>query len=491
MRIKTLRMGWAAAPVALAFLLTACAVGPDYTAPTLELPESYRAGPQDSPAAPRTAPSPRTAPWWAGFDDPVLDRLMDRALTDNLDIEVARERLSESLAFVRAERSDLFPILDGTGGAIVRNGPGSDRSSATIGAAFFFTPDLFGRQRRRLQQAQADARGQAWVVEDTERLTAFSVTSQYVELRRTQARLELLATSLDLQSQTLDIVRQRLGAGLSSDLDAQRAEADLARTQAQRGTLEAARARAENDLTLLLGESSLSALGDLEPGAPVTDLGPDEAAPAEGEAYSDAVVPLFDFDPPTSVPAALLRSRADILAAEENLKAATAAIGVETADLYPALRLPGQITAAFGGANAAAGAVTSSLNAALDIPLFDAGRRRAEIRAASARAGAARALYERTVLEALSAVENAFAAIDGAQQRRSDLQRAIDASERSFNQLNALYREGLASFIDILDAQRTLINSREAFVEANADLAQGVIDLYTALGQSDPERPPS
>lgn len=448
--------------------LSACTVGPDYEAPRPDLPASYSltdastADPQSIPSPGQDLPTDEQAtPWWSGFQDEALDTIIEDALEGNLDIAVARADLADALQGIRAERSDLFPTLDGIATGTVREGPGADTASASPGLAMAFNADLFGGQRRRLEQAKALAGAASWDAEDIRRLTIFAVASQYVNLRRTQTRLDLLDTSLELQRQTLEIVRQRLDAGISSDLDVQRARADLARTRAQRGTLAAAKARAENALAVLAGRNAGTGL------------------PVSGDTTE---VPVFAGGPPLGVPAALIRARPDVLAAEEGLKAATAAIGVETADLYPALRLPGQVSAAFGGAQAATGQVTATLSAVLDVPLFDAGRRRAEVRSARARADAARALYLHTVLEALRDVENALADLTGFQQSRDELQLAIDASEQAFNQLNALYQEGLASFIDILDAQRTLIASREAYVEAEADLAGAVIDLYRAVG---------
>ncbi len=434
--------------------LAGCVVGPDYVQPEIKVTAAYRTDYRLETATDDL--------WWKGFEDETLDGLIDEALANNLDIGVALARLAETGALARAEFSDLFPILDGTASGTLRDGPQSDAlSSGTAGAVLSFNADLFGGQKRRIQQARAVAKAAGFSLEDVRRLTVASVADTYVELRRTQARLDLLETSLDLQRQTLQIVRQRFEAGLAADLDYQRAAADLARTQSQRGTLAAARARAENALAVLLGEPPADGL------APGYDADP---------------IPVYGSGPEAGVPAVLIRRRPDVLSAEEGLKAAVAAIGVEVADLYPALRLPGQVSVGLGGAQAMAGTVTAVLSAVLDVPALDAGRRRAEVRAARARAEAARLTYERTVLQSLSEVENALAAIQGFKQRRDDLLRAIEASELAFNQLNALYREGLASFIDILDAQRTLIDSREAYVEAEADLAGAVIDLYQALG---------
>ncbi|MFP3942272.1 MAG: efflux transporter outer membrane subunit [Alphaproteobacteria bacterium] len=435
--------------------LAACTVGPDYAPPETAVPDAYRT---------EYAPKPEdSALWWRGFEDETLNGLVEQALEENLEIGIAVARLAEAQALSGAERSDLFPSLDGAvEGSARRDTSGNvDTEGAALGL-FSFAPDLFGGQRRRLERARALAKAAGYTLEDVRRLSAAEVAERYVALRRAQARLDLLTTSLDLQRQTLEIVRERYGAGLAADLDVQRAAADLARTQSQRGTLATAKARAENALAVLLGR------------APADSIAP----PADEE----SPIPVYAGGPPAGVPADLVRQRPDILAAEAELAAATAEVGVETADLYPSLRLPGQVTASLGGAEAMAGQVTALLGATLDIPLFDAGRRRAEVDAAEHRVQAALLNYRQTLLDGLGEVENALAAIQGFEERRAELQRAVEASEQAFNQLNALYREGLASFIDILDAQRTLIGSREAYVEAQADLASAIIGLYRALG---------
>ncbi len=448
--MKSVRIGIVSAA---AVALGACSVGPDYERPDFSLPAEFSSAIPDGETPER---------WWEGFDDPALNDLIGRALDDNLDISAALARVDEARAFTRAERSDLFPVVDGfaQGEAQRRiSGPASSGESASAGGVLSFVPDIFGGQRRRIEAARARADAQDYLSADIRRLTIAETALQYIALKRSDARLELLQSSLDLQEQTFDIVEGRMTAGLSSELDVGRAAADLARTRAQRGPLEIARANAVTALQLLLAEPPL----------------------ASAEVKSGEGIPSFEGGAPDSVPADLLRRRSDIRAREAELMAVTAEIGVETADLYPSLSLPGDITADLSDVSVAT-PVVARLAASLNVPLFDAGRRRAEIRAAEARARAALLDYERTLLEAMREVENALVAIESYEDRGAELQRAINASERAFDQLNALYREGLATFIDILDAQRTLIDSREAYVDNEADLAAAIVALHTALG---------
>ena len=442
---------------ALGCVLTGCVAGPDYTRPDTTppaLPGAFAEG----------APEPRSEPaleaWWTGFDDPALTALVNAGVEDNRDVVAALAQLEAAEARINAARAGLFPEIDGEGAVEAGTGPGFEDGDVSASGALLmaFTPDLFGRQRRAIVAARADARAEAGLAADARRLTAAAIAGQYVALARAEARFELLETSLDLQRQTLRIVEQRFEAGLSADLDVRRAEADLARTEAQRGTLTIARARAINSLAVLTGRSR-----------------------AGWDAPAPEAIPRFQPGVAAGAPAALLRRRPDVRAAERRLEADLARVGVARARLYPQLSLPGSITADLDP-GAFSDTVSAQIAAVVDIPLFDAGARRADLTAAEAEARAALADYEQAVFLAVADVETALARIAAIKARREDLARAVTASERAFDQLDALYREGLATFIDILDAQRTLIGSREAALEADAALAQAVIDLHAALG---------
>lgn len=439
-------------PVCAGLALNACAVGPDYEQPDFDWPQAWSAGIEEA--------GPGPVPWWTGFEADALDSLVETALDENREIEAALARLDAARAVIRAERSDLYPRVDGelSGQAQSELDGDQDQSSAGAAGLVAFTPDLFGRQRRAIEAARRIAEAEAAFVDDVRRLTAAATANQFVELTRARARLELLETSLELQRQTLQIVQQRYEAGLSAELEVRRAEADLARTRAQRGTLDIAAADAGNALAVLTG-----------------------ARPGVWQPPRSGTIPAYGASIETGLPAGLVRRRPDIRAAEAELAAATARIGVAAADLYPALSVPGSVSLDLGDASGIADTAIVQIGAVLDIPLFDAGGRRAAVDAAEARAAAALADYEQTLLLALSDVESALVAIRALEARRDDLARAVEASEQSFDQLNALYREGLATFIDILDAQRTLIDSREAYVNSQAELARAVIALHTAL----------
>ena len=446
--------------------LSACAVGPDHVAPDPVLPTAYSAPAPSLPASGTL--------WWRGFGDEALEDLIGQALADNIDLAVARERLVEANALIDAETAGLRPSagagLD-AGGTSVVSGNGNAGTSASTGLSFGFVPDIFGAQRRRIERAEAQRDALAFDRADLQRTTVATLAERYIDWQRSRARLELLDTSLALQQQTLDIVERRAEAGLSADLDVQRAAADLASTRAQKGGLDIALASARHDLAILTGQ-----------------------APTGFDSLDDIPVQLPDFagGPASGVPADLVRQRADLRAAERELAAASAAIGIAEAELYPALSIAGSLTGDIGAADRIVDNVIAQLGAALSLSLTDGGQRRANVRAAESRACQAALAYQAVLLDALGDVETALVTINAIEAQSVELQTAVTASEQAFDQLNALYREGLASFIDILDAQRTLfdvldaqrqlISSRQSQLESQANHAKAIIGLYRALG---------
>lgn len=437
--------------------LSACVYGPEPVVPPIEAPSAFLTEPSFETSA--DAP----ADWWRGFNDDELNQVVSEALNQNLDILIALANLETTQAQSVAVRSDLFPTLDGflntQLSSLLTSGVSSDLIS-TLGASGSYNPDINGKNKRRVQVVMADLNAAGLSVTDIRRLVAQSVALQYVELRRSGARLVLLDSSLELRQQTLRIVQSRYDAGLAPKLDVDRTAADLARTRAQKSVLIANRHDAEITLATLSGKP------------PEIDT--------FGPAGSNAI-PVFGRGPMTGIPADLVRNRPDIRANEERLISAIAGIGVEKADLYPSLRIPGQIQVGVGSVSGRADELVSNISAALEIPLFDGGRRQAEVVAQEARAMSALLRWKSSILDALSEVESALIRINALSQSLTEQRNAVTSSDAAYQQLDALYREGLASFIDVLDAQRTLITSRETIVETEASLARAMISLYAAL----------
>ncbi|MGB3739233.1 MAG: TolC family protein [Pontixanthobacter sp.] len=405
-------------------------------------------------------PSGLDEEWWRGFRDPVLDALIERGLDDNLDIDAASARLRAAAALLAAERADRLPSVDASGeaGVTLANDSGVTGAAGLFG---LFDPDISGRLAAEIRAAAADYAEADYFRADQRRLVAAAIASQYIEYRRSGEQLSLLDQSTDLQEQTLRIVTLRFEAGLSANLDVRRAAADLAQTRARRGLIAIDRANAANALAVLLTEP------------------PGTFAPPPNESGG---IPDYARGPDPGVPADLLRRRTDILAAEARLARAAADIGIEQADLRPSLTIPGTLAIGDGSLGGLFSDFLIGLAAAIDIPIFDGGRRRAEVVAARAIADARLAEYRVTFLDALAEVENALVAIEAYQQRNAALTEAIEQSETALGQSNALYREGLTSLFDLLDAQRQLIASRQSLIDSEAALANSSVAFHAAVG---------
>ncbi|MEW4448913.1 efflux transporter outer membrane subunit [Qipengyuania sp. JC766] len=435
------------------FALSGCATpAPVELQPDLSAPPAFAT---DLP------PSGLDEEWWKGFRDPVLDRLIEKGLSANLDIDAAADRLASAAALLRAERADRLPTLDAAGEAGVALATDSE-VTATAGLFGLFNPDINGRLAAEIRAAAADYAEADYFLADQRRIVAAAIASQYIEYRRTGAQLELLDQSTDLQEQTLRIVTLRFEAGLAANLDVRRAAADLAQTRARRGLILISRAAAENALAVLLAQP---------PGA-FSVTATDE----------DGIIPEYGLGPAAGTPADLLRRRTDILAAEARLARAAADIGIEQADLRPSLTIPGSLGVGDGSLGGIFSDFLLTLGAAIDLPLFDGGRRQAEVDAAESEAQARLAEYRSTFLVALGEVENALVSIEAYDQRNADLVEAIEQSETALSQSNALYREGLASLFDVLDAQRQLIASRQDLIDGEAALATSFVAFHSAVG---------
>lgn len=443
----------------------ACApVGPDYQAPPPEVPPVYSAPVPDLfvDAAP-------LARWWQVFDDPVLDRVMTAALAGNLNIRIAESRVREAQAIARGADAELSPSLDAGGEVGLERREESDDDDNTTGATALagldtlWDLDLFGGLERGSQAAWARAEAEAALEREARRVTAQAVATAYLDLRTAQARLALTDSALDQEAAVRDLVDQRVQAGLAPALDLVRAEAAVATLEADVGPLLAEVARNANALAVLSGEPP----------------GSFNALKAE-----NGTVPRAATGAPVGVPLDLLRCRPDVQAAELEIMAATADIGVATAALYPRLTLPGSLSIGVDGL-ASADVVTTviaAISLAIDIPLLDGGARQANLDAAEERALQATLAWRDTVLAAIEQTEAALEDHEAARRRSAALHHAEEKGRQAYEQSQALYREGLATFIDVLDSQRTWIATQQQEALARRSLALAQVELYSAVG---------
>jgi NodT family efflux transporter outer membrane factor (OMF) lipoprotein len=344
-----------------------------------------------------------------------------------------------------------------------RGGGDLDQNFYRAGFDATWEIDVFGGTRRAVEAADAGLQASVENRRATFVTLLGEVARNYIEFRGFQRRLAVAEANLKAQRDTLELTRVRFQAGLASDLDVAQAEAQISSTAAQIPVLESSLKRAAYNLDVLLAQ---------EPGVLADELGPERP------------IPSLPPDVLIGLPSELLRRRPDIRRAERELAAATAQVGVAVADLFPRFSLTGDVglqsvSAAdwFSG-----GSRFWAFGPTIRWPLFDAGRIRANIEIRNAQQEQAVYRYENTVLTALSEVEAALVNHSREQERYRFLADAVAANRRALAMANELYLSGLNSFLNVLDAQRSLYASENDLAQSEASMAANLVALYKALG---------
>ena len=489
------------AALLVAALLAACTVGPNFVRPTPQAPAHWSAQATASSAEPpqRSSVTEQSADlraWWNGFDDPKLDSLVDRAMIANLDLRAAVLRIDEARAqraifaaaygptlsvdasFERQRFSVTTPtgaLFNAVGSAHVPGGANvsvpNPYNQFQLSAGASWEIDLFGRIRRTVETADANVQVS---VEDHRAVMVSvlaDVSQSYMELRGAQARLAIAKENLHTIDELLDLTRQRRAAGLTTEIDVSNATAQSLVTRAEVPAFEFEITQSINQLSQLLA---------LAPEALRDEL--DSAAP----------VPAVPTDVSIGLPAELARRRPDIREAEANLHAATAQIGVAVASLFPRLTLG----ATGGFQSSGAGNLLewasrfATVGPSLDLPVFDRGRWKT-VRLYDVRTQEAALAYQRTVLNALHEVENALAAYGADQQRRAWLDATIAQNRDALTLSRQRYASGLATFIEVLDAERTLQQNQLALADSTSAVSIDLVRVYRALGGGWQQSPPA
>jgi len=470
--------------VALAVLPMGCAVGPNFNEPEAKVPAGWSA----AAASNAINSDPATVVnWWTTFQEPTLSSLIERSTQSNLDLRAAVLRIAEARAQKDVTSAAFFPTASAnasftrqrlsdttTTGAVFTNFGGvqipgmpsvsfpNPYNQFQLGASASWEPDLFGRVRRSVEASNADL--QASVEDQHAVLVSLcaDVARSYVELRGAQLRMEVTARSLATQRELYDLTKQRQAAGVTTDLDVANAGAQVDSTQALVPQIERDVTQDINQLSLLMGRAPDSLRAELESAQPVPQ-----------------VPPLL----PVGLPADLARRRPDIRQSEAKLHAATARIGVAVADLFPRLTL----TASGGTQSQSASDLLEwasrfgSIGPTFEVPIFD-GSRWATVRLQNVRAQEAALDYERTVLAALHEVENALAAYKSDRDRGVALASAVAQSRDALELARARYSSGVANFIDVLDAERSLQQNELALATNTTAVSTDLVAVYRALG---------
>ncbi len=454
-----------------AALLAGCAgLRPNYVKPTVDLPTAWRDAPADGARA-------QHAQWWKVYGDPVLDRLIEEALANNPNVMLAVARVDEARAALASTSAEQLPYVTGSlngnrtrlsqrGPTPLPSGfnPENNDTRVTVNVSYEF--DLWGRLRNATEAARADLLATE-AARETVRITLTSDVAQgYFALRALDEQLAATRRSLQTRSETLELQKKRFQLGDISEFDLRQQEAEVAAARAQVPALERQRAQQEHALAVLLGRSPRA----IYEGA--IDAGKD------ADAQSPAIVV------PAGLPSDLLLRRPDLLETEQRLIAANARIAVARAAYFPTISLTGYL----GSESVALADLFSGpagiwqLAVGLSQTIFGGGRIDAQVRAATAREQQALAQYQRAIQNAFREVRDALVAQAKAREQLEAETQRVAALREALRLARLRYENGIASQLDVLDAERNLLAAELNRIDAVRAQRAAIADLFKALG---------
>lgn len=447
-----------------ALALSGCAIGPDYFRPISSLPTSY------AEALPNARQSASETAWWTLFQDPILNDLVDQALSKNADIRLAVARVEQAAAVAREAGAAFFPEIDGTASSSNRQqstktaswSANSSRQINSRSAALTtsFELDVWGRVRRANEAVQASLLASQYS-RDAIRLTiAGLISNNYLSLRTYDAQLVVTNESLASREDSLSLVKRRVEAGLVSPLDLYQAEGALAAMQAQAAALRRQRALSEHQIALLSANPGLKiAAGDLRqlPTPPI---------------------------PRADLPSALIEARPDVRQAEENLIAANAGIGLAKAGYFPKFSLTGSLGSESKTLSDlfSAGANTWSLGIGLLVPILDFGRTTARVDQAKALNQQSLITWENTLQTAFKEVRDALVSLRENSAAEMAQNQRVDNAQQALSLSQQRYEAGYSSYLEVLDAQRSSNEARLDMIATRQARLTASVDLFKALG---------
>lgn len=448
-------------------LVAACATTEPYERPAVELPAAWKE------SAPRYAEDGR---WWRIYGDPQLDALVEEAQARNADLVIAAARVDEARALVGEAESGFYPGVDANGSASRQQisgrtatvPPGAPREFSTYRGTLnlSYELDLFGRLRAGTQAARAELEASEAARDGVRLALAAQVAKSYFSLRALDAQIDLTRQTLALRESSIGLQRRRFNAGLLSEFEFRQLEAEAAAARAQLPPLERAREQEEAALAVLLGRSPSRILAD--------------SSARKGLAEEAPEAPVL----PAGMPSELLLRRPDLIEAERRLAAANARVAVARAEMFPSIGL----TAALGSESAAlsnlfgSGAGLWSIGLGLTQPIFAGGRLEARTDAARARERALVAQYQKTIQTAFSEVRTALSAQTRSRESFEAESARASALADTLRLARLRYDNGIASQLDVLDAERGLLAARSSRIDALRAYRSAIADLFRALG---------
>jgi NodT family efflux transporter outer membrane factor (OMF) lipoprotein len=464
------RFGTRAMALAGAALLSACTIlGPDFKRP--QVPSwlaNWTGGSLESLGAERRGPrSGPTQEWWRNFNDPVLDQLVAEAQRVNPNVRTAGIRIMEARAQLGIAGSTLYPQVQQATGEVLwageqrAGGRDTNAVSFSAGLQIGWELDFWGKFRRSIEAADANYFASIAQYDDLQVLMAAQVASLYCSIRTLEARLVIARENAALQKRSLEITERLFKGGTESELDVQQAKALYLGTLATIPQLEGVQRQTQNALSTLLARA---------PG-PLPEM-----------AAGKDVIPQAELDVIVDMPADLLRRRPDVRAAEMQLAAQSALIGVSMADLYPSISLSGLLGLSATTLSGSSRVLSWALGPSLVWNVFDHGRLTNTVLVQDARFQQLYEQYQDAVLRAAREVDDAAVGFAKTGEQIALLADSVKAAQRSLDIATIQYREGLVDFERVLDSQRTLFSQQDTLVTSRGNLTQNLIALYKAMG---------
>ncbi|WP_345816737.1 efflux transporter outer membrane subunit (plasmid) [Paraburkholderia sp. PREW-6R] len=461
----------------LGAILAGCAVGPDYVAPTMEMAPFH-----NSPAVSArqtTLAAPTLDRWWTGFNDPMLERVVQRALDQNLDLQSSFARVTQARAVAQAAGAALLPTVDAQTsytaahqsvqsplGTLASAFPNysRDQKEYIAGMTASWEIDLAGGLRRAHSAARDEEQAAEAAHLGTRVTVAADAADAYFQVRGLQAQLGVTQDQVDTDQRLLDLVTARVHAGAATPREVAQAQAVLRQARARVPSLRVALEGQLNRLDVLMG---------VQPGTYSAELGANAGTIPEIPAISTDDQPLD-----------VLRRRPDIIAAERHLAATNEEIGIAISDYYPKISLSGALgfDSITGQHFLSARSFQPVGTGALRWRLFDFGKVDAEVVQARGAHAEALAQYKQAALKATLDVENAFVALSQTEIRVQELNAEVIALTRARDLSETAYRAGSITLTDVLDAERQLLTSRDDLDATRADAARAAVSTFRALG---------
>lgn len=461
-------------PALFMLLTSGCVVGPDYQPPNANAPAQW----SDLSSKGITRQDDQPGDWWKLFHDDELDSLISRAVKANLDLRIAEARVRQARAQQGYTEADLWPTLSASGSYARQkqseNQPilGSLPKSTNIpfendvykaGFDATWEIDLFGGKRRAVEAATAELTATEYGRRDVLVSLLSEVARYYTLTRGAQRQLAILQDQIKAQEETVNIIRSRVNHGSAAELELQRALALLASIQSQAPAIETSIQSSVHRLAVLLAQR------------------PDAL---NAELVATAAIPAPPPQVPVGLPSELLQRRPDVLQAERLLAAETARIGQVKAELFPKFSLTGSLGATSISASDffLPASRTWSIGPTVQWRIFDSGRVLANLNAQTEAQDQALLNYQKVVLTSFEEVENALVSYAKEQEHYRLLEQEVNANQTAVELAGQRYAKGWSSYLELLDAQRTLYASQDEWVRSERTVTLNLVALYKALG---------